>query len=64
MPDSLVFYNDMDSAFEAAMLMENEKEWDIKIQQLEDHYKKQNWITNRLGDEITRSYTRQACMLI
>ena len=54
--NSPVFYNDMVSAFEAAILMENEKERNAEILQLEDHYKKQNWITDTLRDEITSLY--------
>ena len=55
-PDTPVFYDGMVSDFDAAMLMENDKERDVEIQQLEDHYKSQNWITNRLCNEITSLY--------
>ena len=56
MPNTPVFYDGMVSDFEAAMLMENGKERDVEIQQLEDHYKSQNWITNSLHNEITSLY--------
>ena len=54
MPDSPVFYDGVVSAFEATILMKYDKERDVEIQQLEDDYKNQNWITNRLCHEITR----------
>ena len=53
-PDSPVFYTDIVSAFGAAMLMENRKERNLEIQQLEDHYKSLNWITDWLLDEIVQ----------
>ena len=55
-PDSPVSYTNMVAAFDAATLMEKKEEQNLEIQQLQDHYKSLNWITDLLLEDITSLY--------